>query len=130
MTQRTSGRPGVDAGLESVWQVPDAHVASGRIPGYAAAIRIGGRVEVRVGGRTAVEPASAPMSGHPVPHRVPHQAIGGALALSLVEDGVLALDDAIARWLPEAASPASSSLPTLRSTARPGRSGRSPSGTS
>ncbi|HEX2303626.1 MAG TPA: serine hydrolase domain-containing protein [Gaiella sp.] len=106
MTQRTSGRPGVDAGLESVWQVPDAHVASGRIPGYAAALRIGGRVEVRVGGRTAVEPASAPMSGDTL-FRIASltKPIGGALALSLVEDGVLALDDPIARWLPEAASP-------------------------
>ena len=55
MTQRTSGRPGVDAGLESVWQVPDAHVASGRIPGYAAALRIGGRVEV---GSEAGRPSS------------------------------------------------------------------------
>jgi len=31
--------------------------------------------------------------------------IGGALALSLVQDGVLTLDDPVARWLPEAASP-------------------------
>src|SRR5205814_1337851 len=31
--------------------------------------------------------------------------IGGALTLGLVEDGVLALDDPVARWLPEAASP-------------------------
>lgn len=106
MTQRTSDRPAVDAGLESVWQVPDAHVASGRIPGYAAAIRVGGRVEVRVGGRTAVEPAGVPMSEDTL-FRIASltKPIGGALALSLVEEGVLALDDAIARWLPEAASP-------------------------
>ena len=31
--------------------------------------------------------------------------IGGALTLALVQDGVLALDDPIARWLPEAAKP-------------------------
>src|SRR5437879_10954145 len=31
--------------------------------------------------------------------------LGGALTLSLVQDGALALDDPIARWLPEAASP-------------------------
>jgi CubicO group peptidase (beta-lactamase class C family) len=31
--------------------------------------------------------------------------IGGALTLSLVEDGVIALDDPIERWLPEAARP-------------------------
>ena len=31
--------------------------------------------------------------------------IGGALTLSLVQDGLLALDDPISRWLPEAANP-------------------------
>jgi CubicO group peptidase (beta-lactamase class C family) len=31
--------------------------------------------------------------------------IGGALALSLVQDGVVTLDDPVARWLPEVASP-------------------------
>jgi len=47
--------------LDGVWRVPDDQVASGRIPGYAAAVRIGGHVRARAGGRTAVEPASAPM---------------------------------------------------------------------
>ena len=32
--------------------------------------------------------------------------MGGALTLSLVEDGVLALDDEVAQWAPELASPA------------------------
>jgi CubicO group peptidase (beta-lactamase class C family) len=31
--------------------------------------------------------------------------MGGALTLALVQDGVLVLDDPVARWLPEAASP-------------------------
>src|SRR5262250_1943615 len=70
MTQRTGSGPDDPTGLGRVWQVPDAQVASGRIPGYVAAVRV-----------------------------------GGALALSLVQDGVLALDDPVARWLPEAASP-------------------------
>jgi hypothetical protein len=30
------------AGLEGVWQVMDAQVASGRIPGYVATVRIAG----------------------------------------------------------------------------------------
>jgi CubicO group peptidase (beta-lactamase class C family) len=41
--------------------VPDAQVASGRIPGYVAAVRVGWQVEVRAGGRTAAEAESAPM---------------------------------------------------------------------
>ena len=31
------------------------------IPGYVGAVRIRGRVDIRAGGRTAVEPQSAPM---------------------------------------------------------------------
>ena len=90
----------------SVWRVPDAQVRSGRIPGYVAAVRLDGPVEVRAGGRTAVEAESAPMREDTL-FRLASvtKLIGGALALALVQDGVLALDDPIARWMPEAARP-------------------------
>ena len=39
--------------FDRIWQVPDTQVDTGRIPGYVAAVRIGDRVEVRAGGRTA-----------------------------------------------------------------------------
>jgi len=39
--------------LARVWQVLDAQVTSGRIPGYVAAVRVGGQEEVRAGGRTS-----------------------------------------------------------------------------
>jgi CubicO group peptidase (beta-lactamase class C family) len=93
-------------GLERIWQTQDAQVASGRIPGYVAAVSIGGQSAVRAGGRLAVEAGSAPMRRDTL-FRIASvtKPIGGALALSLVQDGVLALDDPIARWLPEAASP-------------------------
>src|SRR5437588_10235627 len=83
-----------------------AEVASGRIPGYVAAVRVGGQVAVRAGGRTAVEAESAPM-GEDTLFRIASvtKPMGDALTLSLVQDGALALDDPIARWLPEAASP-------------------------
>jgi CubicO group peptidase (beta-lactamase class C family) len=89
-----------------IWQLQEAQVASGRIPGYAAAVRIGGQVEVRAGGRMAFEPDSSPMSDDTL-FRIASltKPIGGALTLSLVADGALDLDDAIARWLPEGASP-------------------------
>jgi CubicO group peptidase (beta-lactamase class C family) len=103
MTQRT-GPANTD--FEGVWQVLDAQVASGRIPGYVSAVRVGRHVEVRAGGRTAVEADSPPMREDTL-FRIASltKPIGGALTLSLVQDGVLALDDPIARWLPEAASP-------------------------
>ena len=45
MARRTGSESVADTGLERVWQVADAQVASGRIPGYVGAVRIGGRVE-------------------------------------------------------------------------------------
>jgi CubicO group peptidase (beta-lactamase class C family) len=92
--------------FERVWRIPDAQVASGRIPGYVGAVRIGGQLEVRAGGTTAVDIDSAPM-GPDTLFRIASvtKPIGGALTLSLVQDGVVALDDPIARWLPETANP-------------------------
>jgi CubicO group peptidase (beta-lactamase class C family) len=106
MAQGTGSGTAAGTGLEHVWKVPDGHVASGRFPGYVGAVRIGGRVEVRAGGRTAVEPQSPPM-GEDTLFRLASatKPMGGALTLSLLQDGVLALDDPIAHWLPEAANP-------------------------
>jgi CubicO group peptidase (beta-lactamase class C family) len=102
---RTGSESAADTGVERVWQVVDAHVESGRIPGYVAAVRIRGWVDVRAGGRSGVEAASRPM-GEDTLFRIASvtKPIGGALTLSLVEEGALALDDPISRWLPEAAS--------------------------
>ena len=92
--------------FESVWKVPDGHVETGRFPGFVGAVRIGGHTEVCTGGRLAVDPGSAPMRPD-VLFRIASvtKPVGAALALNLVEEGVLALDDPVARWLPEAADP-------------------------
>jgi CubicO group peptidase (beta-lactamase class C family) len=105
MTHTGSG-PVTDTSFEHIWRVPDAQVASGRIPGYVAAVRIGGRTEVRAGGRMAVETDSPPMSEDTL-FRIASitKPMGGALTLSLIQDGMLTLDDPAARWLPELASP-------------------------
>ena len=93
-------------GVERVWQVLDAQVEAGRMPGYVAALRVRGQEHVRAAGRTAVEPSSAPMRDD-TQFRIASvtKPIGAALTLTLVRDGVLTLDDPIARWLPEAAEP-------------------------
>ena len=104
MTQRSGTATGT--GFEHIWQVQDGQVASGRIPGYVAAVRIGGQTGVRAGGRMATGAGSPPMTEDTL-FRIASvtKLIGGALTLSLVQDGVLALGDPVARWLPEAASP-------------------------
>src|SRR5215212_4034629 len=121
MTQRTGTT------FDAIWRVPDAYVASGRVPGYVGAVRIRGRLEVQAGGWMATEAGAAPMREDTL-FRIASvtKPIGGALTLGLVEDGMLALEDPIARWLPEAAR-VSSRLRTPRSTAH-FRSARSPSG--
>ena len=92
--------------FERIWAVPNARVASAEIPGYAAAVRIGGRTEVRCGGRIAIEPDAPPVREDTL-FRIASitKPMGGALTLSLVRDGLLALDDPAARWLPELERP-------------------------
>ena len=88
------------------WRVADARVASGRVPGYVGAVRVRGHVEIHAAGRTAVEPDSPPMRTDTL-FRIASitKPMGGALTLSLVEDGIVSLDDEVARWAPELASP-------------------------
>jgi CubicO group peptidase (beta-lactamase class C family) len=89
---------------DGIWEVLDAQVAAGRMPGYVAAVRIGGNTEIRAGGARALDPASPAMTEDTL-FRIASitKPMGGALTLSLVQDGVLALDDPIERWVPEAA---------------------------
>jgi CubicO group peptidase (beta-lactamase class C family) len=92
--------------VQRIWTVLDGLMEAGRFPGYVAAVRVQGHTEVRAGGATAVERGSPPMRPDTL-FRLASltKPIGGALTLSLVQDGVLGLDDPVARWLPEAASP-------------------------
>ena len=92
--------------LEPVRQVLDGWEASGRVPGYVAAIRVGGRTTLLAGGRRALGPDAPPMSPDTL-FRIASltKTMGGALVLSLVRDGVITLDAPIDRWLPEAAAP-------------------------
>ena len=132
MNQRgDDGTPGAPTFLARVWQELESQVTSGHIPGYVAAIRLGEHIEVHAGGRMATEASSPPMRPDTL-FRLASvtKPFGGALTLSLIEDDVLALDDPIARWLPEAATPRCPSPRTCRSIAPPPRSAPSRSGTS
>jgi len=88
-----------------VADVLQGQVDSGRLPGFVAAIRAGGRTEVLAGGRLAVG-GNAPMRPDTL-FRLASvtKPFAGALTLALVEDGVLGLDDEVGRWLPELAAP-------------------------
>ena len=92
--------------FDDIWRVADARVESGRVPGYVGAVRVRGHVEIHAAGRTAVESDSPPMRTDTL-FRIASitKPMGGALTLSLVEDGIVSLDDEVARWAPELASP-------------------------
>jgi CubicO group peptidase (beta-lactamase class C family) len=89
----------------TVWSMLLAQVESGRLPGFAAAVRYRGEIEVHTGGCLEL--------GGTVPVRPDSlfriasvsKPFAGVLTLALVEDGVLALDDPVDRWLPELADP-------------------------
>ncbi|GAA4982239.1 serine hydrolase domain-containing protein [Kineococcus glutinatus] len=90
--------------FEPVRDLLDGRVAAGDVPGYVAAISHRGRVEVLVGG--AHSPGGAPLRPD-AQFRTASltKPVAGVLVCALVEDGVLALDDEVARWLPELAAP-------------------------
>jgi CubicO group peptidase (beta-lactamase class C family) len=92
------------AGVDHVWELLDGQVADGRFPGYVAALRVRGETTVRAGGRAAFD---GPAMREDTLFRIASltKPMGGALTLSLVRDGVFALDDPIGTWLPEAAAP-------------------------
>ena len=99
---------GIDSttGIDQVWRLLDGQVAAGRMPGYVAALRVRGEVAVRAGGHTALDESAPPMRDD-TQFRIASitKPMGGALTLTLVRDGVLALDDPVGRWLPEAVDP-------------------------
>ena len=90
-----------DTRFAAVWALLDGHVAEGRFPGAVAAVRHAGRTEVHATGRLALG-GSAPMRPDTL-FRIASvtKPFGGVLTLGLVHDGVLSLDDPVARWLPE-----------------------------
>ncbi|MFB2584381.1 serine hydrolase domain-containing protein [Herbiconiux liukaitaii] len=81
-------------------------VAEGYVPGVVAGFRLRGRTEVMAVGRVSFEQGAAPMRAE-TPFRIASvgKMFSGALVELLLEEGVFALGDPIARWLPELADP-------------------------
>ncbi|HEY8719717.1 MAG TPA: serine hydrolase domain-containing protein [Pengzhenrongella sp.] len=83
----------------------EAHVARGSVPGAVSLTARGDRVEVEVAGSADIERA-IPMARDSI-FRIASitKPITAAAVMVLVDDGRLALDDAVDAWLPELASP-------------------------
>jgi len=81
------------------------HVEQGEVPGLVALVARGEDVHVTAAGHKAFgDPGPI---GRDAIFRIASMAkpIVGAAAMLLVEDGAMALDDPVARWLPELAEP-------------------------
>lgn len=85
-------------------EILDRHVSEGIVPGAVALVDRGGEVEVEAVGDAII--GSTPMARDTV-FRLASvtKPITAAAAMLLVDDGRIALDDPIADWLPELASP-------------------------
>ena len=96
----------VDACIEAVEAALASHVESRSVPGYVAAVSLAGERRIIARGVASLED-SAPAMTERTLFRIASlsKLIGGALALSLERDRVIALDEPVARWLPELEAP-------------------------
>jgi CubicO group peptidase (beta-lactamase class C family) len=91
--------------FDPVWRAIEDSVASGRAPGMVAGIRHQGVIEIFATGVLAVG-SSEPMTAD-TPFRIASlsKLFLGALAASMLSDGVFGLEDPVDNWLPELSSP-------------------------
>jgi CubicO group peptidase (beta-lactamase class C family) len=90
----------------------ETHVDDGAMPGAVALVARGDQVEVEAVGPIDVE-GSAPMARDTI-FRIASitKPITAAAVLMLIEDGQIALDEPVDKWLPELASPSVVRTPT------------------
>ena len=86
--------------IQPLWDSLALQVESEWCPGLVAGVRIAGQTEVRAFG-TLDTAGTGPVTPE-TPFRISSlsKLVGGALALDLVAEGRLALDDDVSRWLP------------------------------
>jgi len=98
--------------LTSLRTVLETHVDTGAIPGAVALVARGDRIDVEAVGSVDVA-GTAPMDRDSI-FRIASitKPLVAAATMMLVEDGRIGLDEPVARWLPELASPVVVRTPT------------------
>jgi CubicO group peptidase (beta-lactamase class C family) len=91
--------------MTSLHDILETYISNGSVPGAAALVARGDRVEVQVVGAIDVK-GTSPMARDSI-FRIASitKPIIAAAAMMLVEDGRIALEDPVEPWLPELASP-------------------------
>ena len=92
--------------MSNLRDILQTHVSDGSVPGAVALTACGDRVEVAAAGFAGAD-GTSPMARDSI-FRIASitKPITAAAVMMLVEDGRIALEDPVARWLPELASPA------------------------
>src|SRR4051812_17994969 len=93
--------------MTDLHDILNAYVADGTVPGAVGLVARGDRTEVAaVGSARITGAAPAPMARDSI-FRIASlsKPITAAAVMTLVDDGRLTLDDPVAKWLPELASP-------------------------
>jgi CubicO group peptidase (beta-lactamase class C family) len=98
--------------MASLHDILERYVGNGSVPGAVGMVARGGRVEVQAVGSADAE-GSSPMARDSI-FRIASitKPITAAAVMMLVDDGRIALDDPVGRWLPELASPTVVRTPT------------------
>ena len=96
----------VGACIDNVESALRPYVKSGALPGYLAGVSVHGERRIHAAGATAIDPGASAMSPHTL-FRIASlsKIVAGVLALGLEQDGVIARDEPVDRWLPELAEP-------------------------
>jgi CubicO group peptidase (beta-lactamase class C family) len=91
--------------MTNLLDVLTEHVSVGSVPGAVALVARGDRLEVQCAGSADAE-GTRPVTRDSI-FRIASitKPITAAAVMMLVDDGLLGLDDPVARWLPELASP-------------------------
>jgi len=91
--------------MSKLRDILQTHVSNGSVPGAVALTACGDRVEVAAAGFAGAD-GTSPMARDSI-FRIASitKPITAAAVMMLVEDGLIALEDPVARWLPELASP-------------------------
>jgi CubicO group peptidase (beta-lactamase class C family) len=94
-----------DGRMAKLYDILQARVDDGSTPGAVTLVAKGGNVEVAVAG--SVDTGSTTPMARDTLFRIASitKPITAAAVMMLVDDGRLALDDPVERWLPELASP-------------------------
>jgi CubicO group peptidase (beta-lactamase class C family) len=91
--------------MSNLRDILQTYVSNGSVPGAVGLMARGGRVEVQVAGSADTD-GTSPMARDSI-FRIASitKPITAAAVMMLIEDGRIALDDPVRRWLPELASP-------------------------